>query len=193
MVTIKTDFDRNHLPEYFKSLGYKVGAEVGVYKAEYAEKFVKSGLFMYAIDPWMAYQGGGRTQAEQKRQNFIYSHATRVLSPYKNAQLIRATSMDALKYFEDGSLDFVYLDGDHSFKHIAQDIYEWAKKVRKGGVVAGHDYFYYSPKNTNLICQVSPVVDAYIKVMDINKLYIIPENKEAKHKDDRYPSWFFFI
>lgn len=183
--------DRNALPAYFKRLGYQVGVEVGVYKGAFTEQFVREGLLMYAIDPWMAYQGAGRTQAEQDRQNFLFGHTTRVLAPYQNVQIIRSTSMDALKYFKDGSLDFVYLDGDHDFTHIAEDIFQWAKKVR--GIVAGHDYFTHSPKARNLICHVKPVVDAYLQVMEIDELHVIPGNPDAKNKDDRYPSWFFFV
>lgn len=182
---------RSDLPNYFVKMGYKIGAEVGVYKGAFTEKFCKVGLKMYAIDPWMAYQGGGRTQAEQDRQDFLYGHTRRVLDRYKNCTIIRKTSLEALNDFENESLDFVYIDGDHSFRFFAEDLVEWTKKVRKGGCVSGHDYFYYGPKSTNLICQVSPVVDAYVKAFEINSLYVFGQDKDAKDKDDRYPSWMF--
>lgn len=183
---------RDDLPQFFMDLGFKTGAEIGVYKGAFTEKFCKAGLKMYAIDPWMAYQGAGRTQQEQERQNFIFGHAQRTLEPFKDCELIRSTSMDALKYFADGSLDFVYIDGDHSFKHIAADIEEWSKKVRKGGIVAGHDYFWFNPRQTRLICQVGPVVDAYVKAFEIKNFYIFDGDPNAKEKDNRYPSWMFF-
>lgn len=183
---------RDDLPEFFVQMGYKVGAEVGVYKGAFTEKFCKAGLKMFAIDPWMAYQGAGRTQKEQARQNFLYGHTQRTLAPYKDCEIIRSTSMDALKYFEDGSLDFIYIDGDHSFKYIAEDLVEWTKKVRSGGIVSGHDYFYFGPRQTNLICHVGPVVDAYVKSFEISPLYIFGKIPDAPLKDDRYPSWMFF-
>ncbi len=183
---------RDNLPQFFVDMGFKIGAEIGVYKGAFTEKFAKAGLRMFAIDPWMAYQGAGRTQQEQNRQNFLYEHTQRTLAPYPNCTIIRSTSMDALKYFEDGSLDFVYIDGDHSFKHIAADIVEWSKKVRPGGIVAGHDYFYFNPKQTRLICQVGPVVDAYVKAFEIETLYVFGKVPDAHDKDDRYPSWMFF-
>lgn len=182
---------RADLPKFFVQMGYKTGAEVGVYKGAFTEKFCEAGLKMFAIDPWMAYQGAGRTQKEQARQNFLYGHTQRTLAPYKDCEIIRSTSMDALKYFEDGSLDFVYLDGDHSFKHIAEDLVEWTKKVRSGGIVSGHDYFYFGPQQTNLICHVGPVVDAFVKSFEIRPLYIFGKVPNAPDKDDRYPSWMF--
>ena len=188
MLQIDTLKSRDELPQFFVDSGYKVGAEIGVYKGGFTEKFCKAGLKMYAIDPWMAYQGAGRTQQEQARQDFLYGHAKRTLAPY-DCEVIRATSMEALKQFKDESLDFVYIDGDHSFKHIAADIEEWSKKVRKGGIVAGHDYFFY--KNMRLICQVKPVVDAYVDTFGITKLYTFGADPHAKDKDNRYPSWLW--
>lgn len=185
------DSSRDDLPGLFIEMGYKVGAEVGVYKGSFTEKLCRAGLKMYAIDPWMAYQGAGRTQTEQNRQNFLFGHAQRTLAPYKTCEIIRSTSMDALKYFEDNSLDFVYLDGDHSFKHIAADLVEWTKKVKPGGIVSGHDYFYFGPRQKNLICHVSPVVDAYVKAFEIENLYIFGKIPNDPNKDNRYPSWMF--
>lgn len=186
------DASRNELPELFVELGYKVGVEVGVYKGAFTEKFCKAGLTMYAIDPWLGYAGAGRTQQDQARQDFLYGHTKRTLNPYKNCTIIRAPSMVALQQIQDESLDFVYIDGDHSFRHIAEDLVEWSKKVRSGGAVSGHDYFYYGPHSTRVICQVSPVVDAYVKTFEIPNLYVFCKGKNATDKDDRYPSWMFF-
>ncbi len=186
------DASRNELPELFVELGYKVGAEVGVYKGAFTERFCQAGLTMYAIDPWLAYSGAGRTLNDQARQDFLYGHTQRTLAPYKNCTIIRATSMDAVKQFKDSSLDFVYIDADHSFPHIARDLFEWAKKVRRGGAVAGHDYFYTNPRSTNVIIHVGPVVDAYVKVFEIPNLYVFCKGEYAADKDDRYPSWMFF-
>lgn len=181
---------RDNLPEFFKSRGYTVGAEVGVYKGAFTEKFCKAGLKMYAVDPWMAFKGQGRTQNRQERQDFLYGHAQRLLAPY-DCTIVRKTSMDALEDFEDGSLDFVYIDGDHSFKHIAADIAGWAKKVRSGGAVSGHDYYCVPPHATNSICQVKPIVDAYVETFGIDSFYVFGALDGAKAKDDRTPSWMW--
>lgn len=180
------DCSRDDLPEFFKEMGYKVGVEIGVYKGEFTEKFCKAGLKMYAIDPWHSYNGAGRVSKLQERQEFLYGHTQRVLAPYKDCTIIRKASMDAVYMFKDRSLDFVYIDGDHNFKHIAQDIYEWTWKVRKGGAVAGHDYFSTIPSAQNLICHVGSVVDAYIKVFGIDNWYIF-----GGLGSDKALSWMF--
>ena len=181
---------RGDLPQFFVDMEYKIGAEIGVYKGAFVEKFCKAGLKMYAIDSWQGYSGGGKNQAIQARQDFLYGHAKRTLAPYTNCTIIRTTSMDAVRQFKHGSLDFVYIDGDHSFRYIAEDLVEWAKRVRSGGAVSGHDYFYYGPES-DLVCQVGPVVDAYIKTFEIPNFYIFGKTENPKDKDDKYPSWMF--
>jgi hypothetical protein len=174
-------------------MGYTVGAEIGSYKGEYARLFCEKGLFLNVIDPWIAFPGQGRTQKIQERQDFLYEHTQRILSPYENKKIIRKTSMDALNDFEDESLDFVYIDGDHEFQHVVNDICEWEKKVKKGGMVAGHDYFCTDSKATNIVCQVRPAVDAYVAVKGITKLFLYGRSKplDKESKNDKYLSWMW--
>ena len=173
---------RDDLPQFFVELGYKVGAEIGVYKGAFTEKFCRAGLKMYAIDPWMAFPGQGRTQMIQERQDFLYGHTQRTLTPYKDCTIIRATSMEALKDFKDESLDFVYIDGDHRFRYIAEDIYEWYLKIKKGGIISGDDYFCTGPGANNVLCHVKPIVDAFALTYDIPNFYVIGQK-------DKKPSW----
>ena len=182
---------RDNLPEFFKSRGFTVGAEIGVYKGAFTEKFCKVGLKMYAVDPWRAFKGQGRNQNRQERQDFLYGHTKRLLAPY-DCTVIRKTSMDALEDFEDKSLDFVYIDGNHSFRYIAADIAEWSKKVRSKGIVSGHDYYCVHPHATNSICQVKPVVDAYVEAFGIDSFYVFGALENPKAKDDKTPSWMWF-
>ena len=172
---------REDLPEFFEQMGYKVGVEIGTHKGEFTEKLCKAKLKIYTIDPWMGFGGQGRTQKVQYVQDGYYEEAKKVLIPYGNCTIIRKTSMDALEDFRDGGLDFVYMDGNHDFSHIASDIYEWSKKVRVGGVVSGHDYFNTSPTSSNVICHVKSVVDAYMEMFEIENFYLCGGNKTDKY------------
>ena len=53
---------------------------------------------------------------------------------------MRKSCIDALIDFEDESLDMIFIDANHSFDRVKEDIENWSKKVRKGGIVSGHDY-----------------------------------------------------
>lgn len=51
-----------------------------------------------------------------------------------------STSSDLIKSFPDNFFDFIYIDGDHSYKGAKSDLTNYYSKVRRGGVLAGHDY-----------------------------------------------------
>jgi len=175
------DCGRDDLPQFFLDQGYKVGAEIGVYKGEYTQEFCKEGLRMYGIDPWKAYGNYNEFPKDverfQKRQDFLYDHTTRLLKPYLDnglCELIRKTSMDAVSDFKDESLDFVYIDGHHGFRYVAEDLVEWFWKVKKGGIISGHDYA-LNKKNARdpYVLQVKYVLHAFVDAYGIEDFYVL--------------------
>ncbi len=186
------DCSRYDLPEFFKGLGLKVGAEIGVYKGEFSKKFCQAGLKLYAIDPWRIYADFSIPRG-QPRLDFEYEYTKRVLAPYPDCAVIRKMSMEAVGDFADNSLDFVYIDGNHEFRYIAEDLVEWTKKVRKGGIISGHDYFFTKIFNGKLErWHVAWVLKAYIGAFDIPNWYLLG-SKVAKpgEKRDKWRSWMF--
>jgi hypothetical protein len=179
------DCSRTELAEFFKERGYKVGAEIGVLRGEYTETFCKAGLKMFAIDPWIGLIDGMVVEGGQDRQDRNYARSLLRLSPY-DCTIIRKTSMDALKDFKDESLDFIYIDGNHTFPFAANDIFEWAKKVKPGGVISGHDYLNAHPLIDNEEIHVKAVVDAYTALFDLDFYTFGNVQKE------RTLSWMFF-
>ena len=53
--------------------------------------------------------------------------------------MIHGDSADSAAGFADGSVDFVYLDADHSYDGVTRDIRAWKPKMKRGGVMGGHD------------------------------------------------------
>jgi hypothetical protein len=191
---IITGCSRNMLPEFFKSRGFKVGAEIGVREGLFSERFCKAGLKMYCIDPWLPYSGAGRTCKEQSYHDRVYQETKDRLSVYGDlATIIRKTSMDAVKDFRNRSLDFVYIDGNHHFLHAVPDMWYWSSKVKSGGIVSGHDYFDTAPDSRNSICHVKTAVDAYVKLNNIENWWIIERlsSRERQSHDDNTRSWMW--
>jgi|WetSurMetagenome_2_1015567.scaffolds.fasta_scaffold01544_4 hypothetical protein len=181
------DCSRNEFPLFCKELGFKIGAEIGVYEGLYTELFCKEDIFMYAIDPWLAYSGAGRTERDQERQDQHYEIALKRLKDY-NCKIIRTSSMPAIELFKNNSLDFVYIDGNHEFRYFAGDLVEWYKKVKPGGIVAGHDYWNTIPEAWNVICHVKAIVDAYTTLYDLDFFTFGGTNKKGR----KNYSWMFF-
>lgn len=183
---------RDDLPAFFKELGFVKGAEIGVYKGDYSAKLAQFGGELYSIDPWKLYKDYGNSRG-QKRLDTQFEIATERLKPYPNAHIIRKTSMEALDDFDDGSLDFVYIDGNHQFAYVAEDIYHWAIKVRQGGIISGHDYAYYKSKSICGGCHAHEIVDAYVKAYRIPNFWVLGRYKYIDGEiRDRWRSWMFF-
>lgn len=161
--------DRKQLAQYFNSLKFKVGAEIGVSEGRNARTLCRNikGLTLYCVDIW---ESDDRFRRAKER-----------LANY-NATLIRKPSMEALKDFKDESLDFVFIDGNHTFDYVMEDLIGWSRKVRHGGIISGHDYYHF--RNSGVI----EAVNAYISAHRIN-LYLTGVDLESS--DDKMPSFFF--
>jgi SAM-dependent methyltransferase len=57
---------------------------------------------------------------------------------------IRCESLKAANLYEDRSLDFVFIDAAHDYTNVMRDILSWYPKVKKGGIISGHDYTTYT-------------------------------------------------
>jgi hypothetical protein len=183
------DCSRDDLPGFFVEMGYKVGAEIGVDRGEFSEKFCKVGLTLYAIDPWQ-YDNDYIDRHSQKRLDSFYELTKKVLSSYPKSTVIRKTSMEAVNDFADESLDFVYIDGNHQLKYVIEDLVEWSKKIKKGGAICGHDYIYTSPRKPAGICHVIPAVNAYTQAYGIKKWYLLGRKESSPNeKRDKWRSW----
>ena len=65
----------------------------------------------------------------------------RRLAPYwERVRWLKLYSKAACPLFPDLYFDFVFIDADHRYESVKADILGWMPKVRKGGVIAGHDY-----------------------------------------------------
>ncbi len=179
--------NRIELAKHFNELGFKVGAEVGVFAGHYSEVLCRSipGLKLYCVDSWAPYKGYRDHKFENSFKK-AYDSTVERLKPYDHT-IIRKFSMDAASDFENESLDFVYIDGNHSYEHVRDDIREWAKKVRKGGIVAGDDYYVMPSGNVGVI----KAVDEYAAEHGVD-MQVIPADKVSiiTH-DDRQPQFYF--
>ena len=92
---------------------------------------------LYLIDPYILYDDGINVYQNRNRD---YKIAQQNLKPYKDkVTFILKTSIDALQDIPN-NVDFVYIDGNHSYRYVKHDVEEYYKKVKPEGIIGGHDF-----------------------------------------------------
>jgi hypothetical protein len=109
--------------------GELVGAEVGVDNGRMSAELLTRapGLTLYMIDSWQAL-----SRKKGALSNTEFASGRRVV--------VHSDSLEAAKHVEDNSFDFVFIDADHSYEAVRDDIAAWAPKVKPGGWLCGHDH-----------------------------------------------------
>lgn len=136
------NFGRFQLAELLKEFNFKRAVEIGVAAGDYSKALCEANpdMEVFGIDPYVPYRGY-RDYARQSTFEKLQTNAESLLKDCPNYHFVKKFSMDALVDFDDDSLDFVYLDGNHQEPYISQDIEGWYKKLKPAGILAGHDYF----------------------------------------------------
>jgi len=127
-----------------------IGVEVGTFEGFLTDlvlKFKKPSKY-YIVDPYAVYNDitGSLSGLKQDQWDVIYASVCQKYKDKPYVEVIRKTSAEAAKDFSDESLDFVYIDGDHKQQSVYNDICAWFPKVKKGGFIAGHDYWEHQVK-----------------------------------------------
>jgi hypothetical protein len=132
--------DRNWLAGFFREIGCQEVVELGVEQGEYSEVLCKANPegHLICIDPWQHYKGY-RDHVNQQKLDGFYEKTKARLAPY-TVTFIKDFSETAVKQFKDESLDAIYIDANHSFQYVVNDLCWWVPKIKKGGIVSGHDY-----------------------------------------------------
>ena len=185
------DSNRDDFPEFLVEMGCKIGAEIGVLEGEFTEVLCKAGLKMYAVDPWLKRYNRYRRHPRENMED-TYQRAKDRLSNY-DCTMIRKFSREALLDFEDGSLDFVFIDGNHSLPYIVEDIWGWNLKVKRGGIVSGHDYVtLINNPYSSQACHVQHGVDVSALLLGIKNFYVLGEFRpKLGDKRDKTRCWFW--
>ncbi len=120
--------------------------EVGCWKGRSAAcmcvEIANSGkdIDFYCVDMW---DSPDETDPNLKGLYDKFLHNLQPVAPYFKP--LKLKSLDAAVKFKDASLDFVFIDAGHDYDSVKADILAWYPKIKPGGILAGHDYYPYSP------------------------------------------------
>ena len=146
MKSILPGVAREEFPALLVARDYRVGAEIGVSQGHHAVHLLKGWLgFLILVDCWQHQDNkvycdvaAGWTDPDQERN---YCMTVESMAPYADrVKVMRAFSVEAAKDVPDESLDWVYIDANHSYHAVCEDLQAWYPKVRSGGLISGHDF-----------------------------------------------------
>jgi hypothetical protein len=185
---------------------WKMAVEIGVWQGAYmVNMMANTNMFIMGIDPYQSELSYCDPETitdifekDSAGDNLVsftrYAHAqktivdtARELQQPLNAQIFRAYGRDMLPYIGDGIVDFVYIDGDHSYEAVKEDIAGWWPKVKVGGILAGHDY---DPRNAGTIQAVDEFTVHLTREKKFNPEFRIT-GTEPEWGDGDAPSWVF--
>lgn len=124
----------------------------------------------FCVDPWFDFYKIENLSEEESHystllnheDDFLYKTFLKNVMPVLGIIIpIRLKSSDAADLFEDNSVDFVFIDGDHSEESVLLDIQKWLPKVRKNGILSGHDFGAPSVRKAVSRSGISPILEGY--------------------------------
>jgi len=184
-------FGRDCLARIFGELGFTRGAEIGVKEGDYSRVLLAENprLHLLSIDPWSV-RADYHDSRGQATFDGYYEATKRQLAPFgERSTILRDFSVDVARRMDDDSLDFVYIDGHHSFQACTNDIAEWSRVVRPDGIVAGHDYAIYK---SGADIKVHQVVNAWTTSYYIAPWFVLGRKEKGIDEiRDRHRSFFW--
>lgn len=177
---IKIPASRWHdLGHLLTDLNCELGVEVGVYRGRFTQALAKRApkMQLVGIDAWKVYPGY-KDYEDNDLESEAYLDAKRRTEGLGNVKLVNSWSVDASKMFKDESIDYIFIDANHSYEWVVEDMKAWIPKIKKGGIVMGHDYFVHKKLNFGVI----QAVNGWVETHQIKHLFTWTDN---------CPSWMF--
>jgi methyltransferase family protein len=120
-------------------------AEIGVYRGQFAQKLLAGAPDIaryYLIDPWRHLDDWNKpaNKSDDVFEGFYREAMERTSEHEAKRVVLRGTTTEVISQIPDGSLDFAYVDGDHTLRGITIDLISVFPKVRDGGWIGGDDF-----------------------------------------------------
>lgn len=138
-IDIGKHYPRPTIREAMKLGDNLIGVEIGTDEGINAREILETGKIkmLYLIDPYMPYNEPSFNKNNYEPTKQLYK-AELLLKKFENKKFIIFESDEAKQFIPD-NLDFVYIDGNHNYEFVKQDILNYLPKVKKGGVIGGHN------------------------------------------------------
>lgn len=154
----------NYLNEHYMPVNDIVMVEIGSMIGDSSEQFALRVKTILCVDAW-DYNLFSEEKDRIKYQNIfpeLELMFDAVATQYKNIIKCKASSLTASKKFDNHLFDFIYIDADHSYESVKQDLTIWLPKIKPSGWIGGHDY------NNNNFPGVKQAIDEILGSVNIS-------------------------
>ena len=177
---------------------YAVGLEIGVWQGWFTMHMIsRTNMHIIGVDPWISTES--YEDSDQDAPNFNpfeigvdgykwqearYQATINLLkqnAPPQRWTIYRSYSNNLCNFIDDKTLDFVYVDGEHTYDAVSNDIEVWWPKIKENGILAGHDYNDTNPGTIRAVDEFATKIGAEPLITGTS-----PEKGDANA-----PSWLF--
>ena len=154
-----------HIQQNFH--GNLVGIEIGCAEGTTTECYLElfKNLRLYGIDPYTPFVDWNGVNIHEGVHQYAYDKFREKVDRFGDRFVhIKDYSDNVHNKFADHSLDFIFVDGLHTYDQVLKDCNNYWNKVRPGGLFAGHDY--------NIISGVKQAVNEFAQSLQIEKIYV---------------------
>jgi hypothetical protein len=186
---------------------WDIAVEIGVWEARYmANMLMKTNMTVLGVDPYCSvpqyldpevitdiYERDSAGDHLISFTRYMVAQVNirttnlnlKVAGRFTSGQIFRAYGHEVLPYCPDETIDFIYIDGDHTYEAVAADIAGWWPKLKVGGILAGHDYNDQTPGTVQAVDEFSACLE---KEKKFNPEFKITGTQPG-HYDADAPSW----
>lgn len=157
-----------------RASGELICAEIGVNVGTNSKAMCKSGMVkkLICIDSYSPYHDDSEYYSRESLDVFK-KRAVDTLSIYPEIVVWHfEDSIEVSKKFIDGYFDYIYIDGDHSYEGVKKDIEAWYSKVKKNGILAGHDYIDFKTGLRKAVDEFVKLKGLVLKIEEIDWMVI---------------------
>ena len=167
-----------------------IGAEVGVWEGSSSSKFVKKNLKkLYLVDPYSVegYEpaiaqkdptfnmetylerykkltGGNDIESFNRYYDKVHARVVKKFKSHKEVEVVRKTSTEWFEKYDGEKLDWIYIDGDHSYTGVINDLNNCLRIMKEGGLILGDDYKWESSGDKG---GVKKAVNEFVQKMNL--------------------------
>ena len=144
--------------------------EIGVWKGDFALHILSKCENIekyFLIDPWRNLEDWNKPfNVPDSKFNEVYNQARKRLLPFEDKTIfLRGKTDEVIDEIDDNSIDFGYIDGDHTAKGITSDLLLSFPKIKSQGILGGDDYvedIFHHDRDIYDPTMVKPVVDGFV-------------------------------